>query len=86
MLDDIRELQNVEIDAMKLDTQGLELPILSSAEARVDRKDKIAWVCPACGAAWMSTTWLSAHKAAPTSTWISWSRSAAGATTRPMPV
>jgi len=37
MLDDIRELQNVEIDAMKLDTQGLELPILSSAEARVDR-------------------------------------------------
>jgi len=37
MLDDIRELQNVEIDAMKLDTQGLELPILSSAEGRVDR-------------------------------------------------
>jgi FkbM family methyltransferase len=36
-LDDIRELQNVEIDVMKLDTQGLELPILESAEARVDR-------------------------------------------------
>ena len=36
-LDDIPELQNVEIDVMKLDTQGLELPILSSAERRVDR-------------------------------------------------
>ena len=29
------------------------------------------------------TTWLSAPKAAPTSIWICWSRSAAGATTRP---
>jgi FkbM family methyltransferase len=36
-LDDIPELQDVEIDAMKLDTQGLELPILRSAEPRVDR-------------------------------------------------
>jgi len=36
-LNDVTELQTIEIDAMKLDTQGLELPILSAAANMVDR-------------------------------------------------
>ena len=35
-LDDVPELRGVDVDAMKLDTQGLELPILNAAKTAVE--------------------------------------------------
>lgn len=36
-LSDVDELKDIDIDAMKMDTQGMELPILASAGSIVDR-------------------------------------------------